>query len=168
VCAAAAQTEVVAAANYNAPGQVVIAGHSAAVDRAIEGAKAAKAKRALKLAVSVPSHCALMRPAVAVLGAHLDALPLNPPRVPVVHNVDATPRNDKAAIVEALKAQLYQPVRWVQCVQALAATGTNILIECGPGKVLTGLDKRIVKDASHLCVHDSQSLDEALAALTTA
>jgi [acyl-carrier-protein] S-malonyltransferase len=160
VCAEAAQGEVVSPANFNAPGQVVIAGHAAAVDRAIEGAKAAKAKRALKLAVSVPSHCELMRPAVDKLAERLGAI--GTPTVAVIHNVDAHSRSDSAAIADALKEQLYKPVRWVQCMEKIAADGATAIVECGPGKVLVGLNKRIVKEAKHVCVQDAKSLDEAL------
>jgi [acyl-carrier-protein] S-malonyltransferase len=142
-CAAAAGNEIVAAVNFNAPGQVVIAGHRAAVDRAIEAAKAAGAKRAIALPVSVPSHCALMLPAAESFRRHLDRVPFKDAAIPVIQNVDAVARQDAAALRQALLQQLYSPVRWVDCVTALARLGARCVIECGPGKVLTGLIKRI-------------------------
>lgn len=142
-CSDAARHEVVAAVNFNAPGQVVIAGHRTAVDRAIEAAKARGAKRALPLPVSVPSHCALMLPAAESFRRHLDRVPFADAAIPVVQNVDAIARQDSAALRQSLILQLYSPVRWVDCVATLARLGARRIVECGPGKVLSGLIKRI-------------------------
>jgi len=141
-CAEAAEDEVVSAVNFNSPGQVVIAGNKAAVDRAIELCKAQGAKRALPLAVSVPSHCALMKPAAERFAESVNAIEWTAPQVPVVQNVSAAVAADVDTLKQDLLAQLYQPVRWVECVQALAAHGAVNLVECGPGKVLAGLNKR--------------------------
>lgn len=165
VCASAAQGEVVSAANFNAPGQVVIAGHKAAVERAINAAKEAGAKRAIPLAVSVPSHCALMEPAEKRLAAHLDTTNIEMPKIPVIHNVDVSVQPDVAAIHKALNTQLHQPVRWVETIQSLSAQGVETVIECGPGKVLAGLNKRIVKTMNALPVLDPKTLDAALEAV---
>ncbi len=143
-CAEAAADEVVAAVNFNSPGQVVIAGHSAAVARAGEACKARGAKRALPLPVSVPSHCALMRPAAEQLAARLAQLHLQAPSIPVINNVDVSAEQTPDAIRDALVRQLYSPVRWTETVAFLAAQGVTELVEIGPGKVLTGLNKRIV------------------------
>ena len=142
LCAEAAEDEVVSAVNFNSPGQVVIAGNKAAVDRAIELCKAQGAKRALPLAVSVPSHCALMKPAAERFAESVNAIEWAEPQVPVVQNVSAAVAADVKTLKQDLLAQLYQPVRWVECVQALAAHGAVDLVECGPGKVLAGLNKR--------------------------
>ncbi|MFZ5755520.1 MAG: ACP S-malonyltransferase [Pseudomonadota bacterium] len=163
-CAQAAQGEVVSAVNLNAPGQVVIAGTKAAVERAIEACKAAGAKRAVALPVSVPSHCALMMPAAEKLAVHLKGIAVAVPAVPVINNVDVGVAAGADAIREALVRQLHSPVRWVETVSKLAADGAAVIVECGPGKVLTGLNKRIAKDAECLCVQDPASLDAALAA----
>ncbi|MBF8781295.1 ACP S-malonyltransferase [Pseudomonas fulva] len=142
ICAEAAEDEVVSAVNFNSPGQVVIAGNKAAVDRAIELCKAKGAKRALPLSVSVPSHCALMKPAAERFAEAVGAIAWQAPRIPVVQNVTAAVAADLAGLKQDLLAQLHQPVRWVECVQALAAKGAVNLVECGPGKVLAGLNKR--------------------------
>lgn len=142
-CVEVAGREIVAAVNFNAPGQVVIAGHRGAVDRAIEAARARGARRAMLLPVSVPSHCALMLSAAATFRQHLDRVPFADARVPIVQNVDAVARQDAAALRQALVLQLYSPVRWVDCVAALHRLGARRVIECGPGKVLSGLIKRI-------------------------
>lgn len=163
VCEQAAQGEVVQAVNFNSPGQVVVAGHAAAVDRAVELAGAAGAKRAVKLAVSVPSHCSLMRPAAEALAERLAAVEVRAPQIPVLHNADVAAYADPAQIRDALARQLYQPVRWVETVQALQARGATQVIEFGPGKVLTGLNKRIDKALASTCVHDAASLREAVA-----
>ena len=162
VCKAAAEGEVVSAANFNSPGQVVIAGEASAVDRAITLAKEAGAKRAIKLAVSVPSHCELMRPAADGLAMFLEATALRPPAIPVLHNVDVTAYDDVAAIRQALLSQLYQPVRWVETVLAFKQKGIEQLLEFGPGKVLTGLTRRIDKSLSCQGVFDEASLEQAL------
>jgi len=164
-CEAAAQGEVVSAVNFNAPGQVVIAGASAAVARAVELAKQAGAKRAVVLPVSVPSHCSLMRPAAERLAAHLEQLDFRAPAIPVINNVDVAATQDPRAIREALVRQLVSPVRWVETIQSLAQCGVSAAVECGPGKVLAGLNKRIARDMTALPVFDPASLDEALAAL---
>ncbi|WP_459206219.1 ACP S-malonyltransferase [Pseudomonas sp. MLB6B] len=142
LCAQAAEGQVVSAVNFNSPGQVVIAGDKAAVDRAIELCKAAGAKRALPLAVSVPSHCALMKPAAERFAEAVNAIDWQAPAIPLVQNVSAAIPRDLDTLKQDLLAQLYQPVRWVECVQTLAAQGAVNLVECGPGKVLAGLNKR--------------------------
>jgi [acyl-carrier-protein] S-malonyltransferase len=145
-CLEAAQDEVCEAVNYNSIGQVVIAGNKAAVERAMEICKAKGAKRALPLPVSVPSHCALMRPAAEKLAEYLKNVTINTPQIPVIHNADVKSYNDGAQIKDALVRQLYSPVRWVETVQAIAAQGITNSAECGPGKVLAGLTKRIVAE----------------------
>lgn len=164
-CAAAAQGGVVEAVNFNAPGQVVIAGDTAAVERAIAACKEAGAKRAVALPVSVPSHCALMKPAARQLADRLLAMQISVPAIAVVNNVDVSVSATVDAIRDALVRQLYSPVRWVETVARLAGDGAQVIVECGPGKVLTGLNKRIAKDAECLCVQDPASLDAALAAV---
>jgi len=144
-CAEAAQGDVVSAVNYNAPGQVVIAGNAAAVMRAVELCKARGAKRAVPLPVSVPSHCELMRPAAERFAEAVNAIQWQQPSIPVVQNVNAGVSADLAALKQNLLAQLYSPVRWVESVQLLADKGVTQLVECGPGKVLAGLNKRCVK-----------------------
>ncbi len=162
VCADAAQGAVVEAVNFNAPGQVVVAGNRDAVDRACEAAKAAGAKRALPLPVSVPSHCALMKPASERLAQALADVSVSSPTIPVVHNVDVSLAASPDAIRERLVQQLYQPVRWVETVEWLAAQGVTRLVEAGPGKVLAGLAKRIDKSLVAVPVLDPASLDKAL------
>ncbi len=162
VCAQAEQGDVVAAVNFNSPGQVVIAGDSAAVERAMSSAKDAGAKRALPIPVSVPSHCALMRPAADSLAQALANIDIQRPRVPVLHNVDMQPRSDADAIRSALTQQLYSPVRWVETIQAMAAAGVQRCLEMGPGKVLAGLNKRIDKTLATEAVFDSASINKAL------
>ncbi len=162
VCAAAAADEVVSCANLNAPGQIVIAGHKGAVERAMSGAKEAGAKRAVLLPVSVPSHCQLMIGAAEQMRTPLLQVAWNRPQIPVLHNVDVATHDDAAEIVEALVAQLHQPVRWVETVQQMRARGVRKIIECGPGKVLAGLCKRIESDIECLPVFDPVSLDAAI------
>lgn len=164
ICAQSAEAEVVSCANLNAPGQIVIAGHKAAVERACAAAKAAGAKRAILLPVSVPSHCALMQPAADGLAKRLGEIDLQSPAIPVIHNVDVDVHDAPADIVDALVRQLSHPVRWIETVQRIVGGGVDTLVECGPGKVLTGLCKRIVKDANCLAVHDPASLQTALSA----
>ncbi|SPO65852.1 ACP S-malonyltransferase [Pseudomonas sp. JV241A] len=142
ICAEAAQGEVVSAVNFNSPGQVVIAGAKAAVERAMEACKAAGAKRALPLPVSVPSHCELMRPAAERFAESVNAIDWQAPQIPLVQNVSAAVAADLDTLKRDLLEQLYKPVRWVECVQTLAANGAVQLVECGPGKVLAGLNKR--------------------------
>lgn len=162
VCAEAAQGDVVEAVNFNAPGQVVIAGAAGAVERAVAGAKAAGAKRAMPLPVSVPSHCALMEPAAEKLAQRLAEVQVQAPGIPVVHNVDVAPCDDPDGIRDRLVRQLHRPVRWVETVQFLAGQGVDTLVECGPGKVLAGLTKRIDKSVSGHAVFDPDSLNKVL------
>jgi len=166
VCEQAAEGEVVSAVNFNANGQVVIAGHVAAVERAVNLAKEAGAKRAVVLPVSVPSHCALMKPAADKLAERLAGITLNAPQVPVINNVDVSKAGDADAIRNALVRQLYSPVRWVETIQAMEGEGVDTLIECGPGKVLVGLNKRIAKGMKALPVFDPASLEAAMAELS--
>lgn len=147
-CAEAAQGEVVSAVNFNAPGQVVIAGSAAAVERAIEACKAKGAKRAMALPVSVPSHCDLMRPAAERFAASVEAIAWQAPQIPLVQNVSAAVVADLDTLKRDLLAQLYSPVRWVESMVALGDRGVTSLVECGPGKVLSGLNKRCVKGVS--------------------
>ena len=147
ICADAAQGEVVEAVNFNSPGQVVIAGNAAAVERAMEAAKAAGAKRALLLPVSVPSHCSLMKPAAEKLAEALKSVNIRTPQIRVIHNADVASYDDADKIKDALVRQLYSPVRWTETVNALVAEGITESAECGPGKVLAGLAKRINKEA---------------------
>ncbi len=162
-CAEAAQGGVVEAVNFNAPGQVVIAGEKAAVERAIEALKAAGAKRAVVLPVSVPSHCALMKPASERLAERLRTVTVRAPQIPVLHNVDVQTTQDPEAIRDRLVRQLYSPVRWVETVLALKAKGVTVTVECGPGRVLAGLNRRIDKEMATPAVYDPASLDQALA-----
>jgi len=160
VCSDATSAEqIVEAVNFNSPGQVVIAGHAAAVERATELAKEKGAKRAVILPVSVPSHCQLMKPAADKLAADLEAISLSTPNVPVWNNVDVQTANSADDIKQALIKQLYQPVRWVEIIQNMASQGVDRIIECGPGKVLWGLNKRIDKTLTHAALIDSATLE---------
>lgn len=161
-CEESAQGQVVSPVNFNSPGQVVIAGNKEAVERAGAACKAAGAKRALPLPVSVPSHCALMKPAADKLAVALESITFNAPAVPVINNVDVKAETDAAAIRHALVRQLYSPVRWTESVKAMAAQGVTQLLEMGPGKVLTGLTKRIVDSLTAAAVNDTASLTAAL------
>lgn len=158
-CAEAANGQIVAAANYNAPGQVVIAGETAAVEWAMEILKAKGAKRALPLPVSVPSHCLLMQTAAEQLDQVLQTLEVQKPEVTLIHNADVQSHPQADALRLALKQQLFMPVRWVECVSAMQAQGVTQFVECGPGKVLLGLNKRIAADASHASLFDNDSLN---------
>jgi len=162
-CQDGSQDQVVAPVNYNSPGQVVIAGHKEAVDRASVLCKEAGAKRALPLAVSVPSHCSLMLPAAEKLAAQLDSITINTPTIPVINNVDVALSTDAEQIKDALKRQLFSPVRWTETVQFLAAQGITKQVEIGPGKVLSGLAKRIDKTVVGVATTDVTSLEKALA-----
>lgn len=164
-CDEAAQGEVVSAVNFNAPGQVVIAGAAAAVERAIEGCKARGARRAMPLPVSVPSHCELMRPAAEQFAADIEAAGLQTPQIALVQNVTATAVDDLAALKNNLLAQLYSPVRWVESMAWLGEQGVTELVECGPGKVLAGLNKRCLKGASHYGLDSPDAFAATLAAL---
>ncbi|CAI0913454.1 ACP S-malonyltransferase [Serratia quinivorans] len=161
-CEESAQGQVVSPVNFNSPGQVVIAGNKEAVERAGAACKAAGAKRALPLPVSVPSHCALMKPAADKLAVALQEITFNAPQVPVVNNVDVRTETDPEAIRSALVRQLYSPVRWTESVEFMAAQGVTLLLEVGPGKVLTGLTKRIVDTLTAAAVNDAASLTAAL------
>ena len=158
-CAEAAQGEIVELANYNSPGQLVISGSRAAVERAIEAAKARGAKRAMMLPMSVPAHSSLMRPAAERLRERIAAIDVVAPKVPVIQNVDVASFNDPAAIKDALVRQLYGPVRWIETIKALADSGIKQVIECGPGRVLVGLNKRIDERIQSASIHDQASLD---------
>ena len=153
---------VVEAVNFNAPGQVVIAGSTSAVDRAIEHAEESGAKRAILLPVSVPSHCALMKPAADQLADLMNGIEFRAPGIPVIHNVDVLPHSDANDIRRLLAEQLHNPVRWVDTIQAMAGLGVDAIIECGPGKVLSGLNRRIDRAISALPVFDADSLEKAL------
>lgn len=166
VCSDAAQGQVVSAVNFNSPGQVVVAGEADAVNRAVELAKTAGAKRALILPVSVPSHCALMKPAAEQLAAALQNIEIKAPSIPVLHNVNVEATQDVAQLRSLLVQQLYSPVRWVESIQKFSASGVSNIIECGPGKVLAGLNKRIDKAITTMPVYDTASLDSAIAALS--
>jgi [acyl-carrier-protein] S-malonyltransferase len=163
--AAAASGEVVEAANFNDPKQTVIAGSKAGVDKACEVLKARGAKRALPLAVSAPFHCSLMKPAADALKARLASVTLAAPQIPVVNNIDAAVQSDATAIRDALYRQAFGAVRWVDVVRGLRARGATHIVECGPGKVLAGMVKRIDGDAIGLALYDPATLAEAKAQL---
>lgn len=154
--------EVVQAVNFNAPGQIVIAGHASAVQRAIAAAKAKGAKRAVVLPVSAPFHSSLMSPAAEHLRTVLQSVPLTTPSIPVVHNIDAKTRSDAAGIREALVQQADHPVLWTDCVKAMASAGATHVFECGPGKVLAPLSKRIVPGLEGMALADRAGLDQGL------
>lgn len=164
-CAEAAQGEVVSAVNFNAPGQVVIAGSAAAVERAIEACKAKGAKRAMPLPVSVPSHCDLMRPAAERFASSVESIEWQAPQIPLVQNVSAAVVADLEVLKRDLLAQLYSPVRWVESMVALGDRGVTSLVECGPGKVLSGLNKRCVKGVSTYNLDTPEAFAAARAAL---
>lgn len=163
VCAEVAGNEVVSPANFNSPGQTVIAGHAAAIDRALARLAERGVRKAVKLPVSVPSHCALMRAAADQLAERIAAIAWRLPAIPVVQNTDAKAHDTIAAIQDALARQLYQPVRWTECVEELKRHGISRLAECGPGKVLTGLVKRIDKALDCRALGTPADLDAALA-----
>lgn len=163
VCAMSAEGEVLEAVNLNSPGQVVIAGHKAAVERGMANALAKGAKRALALPVSVPSHCALMKPAADALRGYLQDISFANPKIAVLHNADVASYDAPDKIKDALVRQLYSPVRWVESVQAIHGQGIAIAAECGPGKVLTGLAKRINPDFSCIALTNMEAIQEARA-----
>ena len=165
VCEQAAQGEVLEAVNFNSPGQVVIAGTATAVARGVEQAKAAGAKRALMLPVSVPSHCRLMHPAAEQMAKRLTGADIHAPKGPVIHNVHAQGETTPDGIRQALVRQIESPVRWVETVRKLIASGASRIVECGPGKVLAGLNKRIDKQVETLAVYDPATLRAALEAV---
>ena len=166
LCEEMARGEIVSTANFNSKGQIVIAGHKEAVNRVVEAAASAGAKRSVVLPVSVPSHCALMRDAADKLACRLAAIDLSPGKIPVLHNVDVTAKTEPEAIKQALVEQLYMPVRWVEIIQAMAAQGIQQIIECGPGKVLCGLVKRIDRQLIALPILDPETLQKTLADVT--
>jgi len=162
-CSDAAAGEVLEAVNFNSPGQVVVAGNKAAVERVVDLAKERGAKRALLLPVSVPSHCALMQPAADQLATVLKDVAIQAPTIPVINNADVASPSEPDAIRDALVRQLYSPVRWVETIQKMTSDGVDRLIECGPGKVLVGLNKRIERKMAAQAVFDPDSLSAALA-----
>ncbi|MGH1371515.1 MAG: ACP S-malonyltransferase [Cellvibrionaceae bacterium] len=164
-CKEAAGDEVVAAVNFNSPGQVVIAGHAGAVERAIAACKEAGAKRAMPLPVSAPFHTSLMKPAADQLSAQIDATEFSAPEVPVVHNVNAKTEADPAKIKALMIEQIYTPVLWVDCTKALVEAGIEQVVECGPGKVLSGLCRRVDKSLSAFSTDAPADLEKALAEL---
>lgn len=165
VCVEGAQGDVLEAVNYNSPGQVVIAGNRAAVERGMELAKAKGAKRAIMLPMSVPSHCIMMKDAAEQLHAYLNNVPVRTPDIPVMHNADVAAYSDPAMIKDALVRQLYLPVRWVETIQVFGKQGITHNVECAPGKVLAGLNKRIDTNQQAMALNDGEALKAALAAL---
>ncbi len=165
ICEQQSNDTIVSAANFNSPGQVVIAGHKQAVERAVEALKAAGAKRAIVLPVSVPSHCSLMQPAAERLGEALREIDIDTPAIPVIHNIDATPNTNQQKITDALLNQLYQPVQWTGCVKSMSDNNVTTIIECGPGKVLSGLIKRIDRSFQCLSTSEPDSLQNVVATL---
>ena len=158
----AASAEVVEAANFNDPKQTVISGSRAGVELASERLKAAGAKRVLPLPVSAPFHCTLMKPAAERLKGKLASVALKPPAIPVLNNIDVCVESDPARIRDALYRQAFGPVRWCETIRAIRAMGVLHLIECGPGKVLIGLNKRIAKEAEHFSIYNSETLNAVL------
>ena len=158
-CNTAAGGQVLQAVNFNAPGQVVIAGHKAAVERGMLACKEAGAKRTVSLAVSVPAHSDLMKPAAKALQTKLDNITVNAPLIPVLHNVDVAEHSTSESIKEALVRQLYSPVRWVETINAIAGQGVNLIGECGPGKVLAGLVKRINSEVTSVALTDAVTME---------
>jgi len=165
VCAEMAQGQVVQAVNFNAPEQTVIAGHAAAVQRAADGCKAKGAKRAVMLPVSAPFHCSLMQPAAERLKARLAELEFKVPQIAVLNNVDVAEENDPARIRDALVRQAASPVRWVETMRAMEERGVSLVLECGPGKVLSGVAKRCAAGVAGLAMADLAGLEAALAAV---
>ena len=162
LCDQAADGDVVEAVNFNSPGQVVIAGSAAAVERAMELAKEVGARRSIPLPVSVPSHCALMKPAAVKLQLKLADVAIAPPGITVIHNVSVTSESDAEEIRQRLVEQLYAPVRWVETVQKMQADGVGMLVEAGPGKVLTGLARRIDRKLKAVALFEPQGFDDLL------
>jgi [acyl-carrier-protein] S-malonyltransferase len=164
-CAESAQGQVVEAVNFNAPGQIVIAGHAGAVERAIAAAKARGAKRAVPLPVSAPFHSSLLAPAAARLKERLASIEVRPPRIPMVNNVDAEVYGEPDRIKDALVRQADHPVRWVECVRAIAGQGVTHVAECGPGRILAPLVRRIAEGAQGYALVDRESMEQTLAEL---
>ncbi|TDJ69573.1 MAG: ACP S-malonyltransferase [Proteobacteria bacterium] len=165
VCEQVAAGDVVAPVNFNAPGQVVVAGATAAVERVVDQAKSAGARRAVLLPVSGPFHSALMHPAVGRMAERLRETDIRNPKIPVIHNSHVETETDPTAIRNVLVQQIESPVRWVETIQKMIMLGVNRIVECGPGKVLAGLNKRIARDARSLAVSDTDSLAVALSAV---
>lgn len=165
ICREVAEQQVVAAANYNSPGQVVIAGESAAVERAIRACQDAGARRAVKLPVSVPSHCRLMAPAAESLRAELEDVAIEPPRIPLIHNADLERHQSIDQIRMSLVAQLCSPVRWTAVVRQMSLSGVSIVAECGPGRVLTALGRRIEREQEWLALDAPDGMDTLQEAL---
>ena len=161
-CTEAAEHEIVSAVNFNAPGQIVIAGNVAAVERAMAIAKTMGAKRAVLLPVSVPSHCVLMQSAAEKLDGYLQSTAISMPKMTLIHNVDVASHSAPEVIRNALKEQLYKPVNWADSIKFMNDQGVTRFVECGPGKVLIGLNKRIAKDAEHYSIYNPETLNEAL------
>ena len=166
LCQQAAEGKVVSAVNFNSPGQVVVAGHSDAVERAVRLAKDAGAKRAMLLPVSVPSHCELMMPAAMRMQERLAEVDVKAPAIPVINNTDVDAPSDPDAIRDALVRQLHSPVRWVEIVRKMVDDGADALVECGPGKVLAGLNKRIERRMTALPLFDGETLAKAKEAVS--
>jgi len=162
VCAQASAVGIVSCANFNSPGQIVIAGERAAVERACELAGEAGARRAVPLAVSVPSHCALMAPAAEGMQAALAATDVRAPRIPVLHNVDTQARSEPNAIRAALVEQLYRPVRWADTIRKMADDGVERMAECGPGRVLAGLNRRISRDLETVALVSPETVEQTV------
>ena len=165
VCEQVAAGDVVAPVNFNAPGQVVVAGATAAVERVVDQAKSAGARRAVLLPVSGPFHSGLMHPAVGRMAERLRETDIRNPKIPVIHNSHVETETDPTAIRNVLVQQIESPVRWVETIQKMIMLGVNRIVECGPGKVLAGLNKRIARDARSLAVSDTDSLAVALSAV---
>lgn len=164
-CSDYAGAEVLEPANFNSPGQVVVAGHASAVQRLVEHAREAGARKVIPVKISVPSHCSLMRDAAERLDVYLEQVALYPPKIPVLHNATVTSEHTVGGVRRALAEQVYSPVRWVETVQTFGASGVDKLVECGPGKVLAGLGRRIDKSMHAFAVNDPASLEQALAAV---
>ena len=162
-CREAAQGQIVEPVNFNAPDQIVIAGHREAVERAVDSARARGAKRAMMLPVSAPFHSMLMRPAAERLATHLGGIAINAPTLPVIHNFDVSVANTPDAIRAALAAQAASPVRWVETIRAFVGRGVTHMVECGPGKVLSGLAKRIAPELTALPLNDAEAIATAIA-----
>jgi len=162
LCKEISNDYIVSPVNFNAPGQVVVAGHVQAVEKAIEAAKGKGARRAILLPVSVPSHCSLMKPAAEQFGHHLNVVDIRSPEILVVHNVDVAPHTAPDVIRSVLAKQLCHPVRWVDTISFMHDQGVNTIVECGPGKVLSGLNKRIVRSCDTLSILDKTTLEKAL------
>ncbi len=163
LCAQWSGPGVLEPANYNAPGQVVVAGHVEALAWLESGAKAAGARMAVRLSMSVPSHCSLLRGAADALHERLGTIDIHPPVIPVLHNLDGQSRDTAEGIRQALREQLYRPVQWTRTITALASAGRSTFVECGPGKVLCGLNKRIVKESVSVSLETPEGVDKARA-----